>query len=220
MKKIFTPNEQKKLQELIAELKKEEGSLISSASSKVNEIINEHKKESIPLHDLNIEVNAPSEAEPECFSQSYISFEQMLRDLEQHARTYDEEEIKGFFSKALEELEKLAKKVKDKKKSNETKKEDTTNLGEEKVKNETPPEKTPNQNQSEGDKNVPTDSKEKSEGQNNSENNENTNEPNNTDFPNLANLQTLKTQAISEITTALNQIPPLTSSDLSSEYQN
>ncbi|CAI2189862.1 9462_t:CDS:2, partial [Funneliformis geosporum] len=204
MEKIFTPDEKNRLQELIVELKEKEASLIASASSKVSKIMNEHKSQSLPLHDYNNLNFSLIEINPERFPESYNLFKQMLKDTEQGTRFYDKNEIKGFFSKALEELEKFAKDVKDKKKSNETKKEETANLGEEK-------------NQSEGDKHNPTDSKEKPEGKNNSENNENTNESNNTDSPNLAKLQTLKTQAIAEITAALDQIPPLTSSDLASD---
>lgn len=167
--------------------------------------------ENIPSSALNllglIEVN------PERFPESYNLFKRMLGKLNQGEELYNQGDIKKHFSKALEELENLVKSVKNKKKPDETKKEETANLGEENVRNETPP----NQNQSEGDKNIPTDSDKKSETQNNSENNENTNEPNN---DTSSNLQTLKAQAISDINVALNQTPPLTNSDLSSKYQN
>lgn len=53
MKKIFTSDEKNRLQELIAELKEEEASLIAGASSKVSKTINEHKNKTLPLYDFN-----------------------------------------------------------------------------------------------------------------------------------------------------------------------
>ncbi|CAI2198214.1 4685_t:CDS:2, partial [Funneliformis geosporum] len=221
MEKIFTSDEKEKLKNLIEGLEKEENSLIVSARSEVSKTINEHKNRTLSLHDynsLNFDLLGLIKVDKENFPQSYNLFERVLNTLNQDKELYDQGKIKEHFSQALEELEKLVKSVKSKKKPNKTKKEESANVGEENVENETPPEQTPpNQNQSEGDKNVPTDSNEKPEGQNNSENNENTNEPNN---DTSSNLQTLKTQVISEITAALNETPLLNNSDLSSKYQD
>ncbi|CAG8613997.1 11617_t:CDS:1 [Ambispora leptoticha] len=221
MEKLFA-SQKSKLSELITELEKEEASLITSAQQEVKNTIdscrnNPHqtdmeKKETnivceifekIPACALNLLVLI--KIKPEYFPQSYISFEQMLNDFnrEDGGRYYGQDEIKGYFSEALQELEKLVKKTKKKKEEpmespqptpanqdqpEEEKKDTPTNSGENPATPNSPKDQTPKE----------------------------TNEP----PPNLANLQALKDQTISEITAALNQIPPLTNSDLPSEYQD
>src|SRR6185312_4243277 len=166
MKKIFTPGEQEKLQNLIAELKNKEASLIASASSKVEEIMNQHRSETAPLCDLKtvkeeefekvikgivvkVFENVPPYAlnllglikiNPERFPQSYNLFKEMLDQLNEENEDHPiQSKVKNNFSKALEELEIWAKSIKNKK-------EETANLGEENTKNEN----SSNQNRSEG----------------------------------------------------------------------
>ncbi|CAI2187791.1 6754_t:CDS:2, partial [Funneliformis geosporum] len=195
--KLFTPEEQTKLQELMAELEKEEASLIQNANSKVSETMKKYmeiaeqlKKErssklkeegtatgitctifkKIPVPALNL--LALIEIKQEYFPESYHFFKEML------------EELNG-------------------------------SGGEYYTKEENPPKKQP-----EKDENKPDNPNENPENkdpkkQNGPENNQN---PNGTD--NNETLRTLKNQTISSITAALNKNPPLTNSELSSQYQD
>jgi hypothetical protein len=223
MEKLFASDKKSKLQELIAELEREEASLITSASSEVRETIKKCRSapgqgiiektetnivceifEKIPSDALNL--LALIKIKPEYFPQSYISFEQMLNDFNRDdGRYYGQGEIEGYFSEALKELEKVVENTKKKK---------------EKPTNSPQPEPTNQDQPKEEKKDTPTNSSENPESQNNSKNDQTPNETNEPPSPNLANLQALKDQVISNITATLNQIPPLTNSDLPSEYQD
>ena len=223
MEKLFASEKKSKLQKLIAELKREEASLITSASSEVRETINKCRNdpnqgiwektetnivceifEKIPSDALNL--LGLIKIKPEYFPQSYISFEQMLNDFNRDdGRYYGQGEIEGYFSEALKELEKLVENVKKKK---------------EKPTNSPQPEPTNQDQPEEEKKDTPTNSNENPETQNSPKNDQSPNETNEPPSPNLANLQALKGQVISNLTATLNQIPPLTNSDLPSEDQD
>ena len=125
MEKLFTSTERSELPKWLADLGKEDATLITNADSAVKETIRECRKGPFPPNDYGIEEGAteivckifeeiPSCAlnllglikiNPERFPQSYVLFARMLKDFNGKARGYDQPEIKGIFTKALKELE-------------------------------------------------------------------------------------------------------------------
>ncbi|KLL02533.1 MAG: hypothetical protein MRERC_1c143 [Mycoplasmataceae bacterium RC_NB112A] len=139
--KLFTSTEESKLRELLEDLKKEDDALITSANSEVRATIERGREETFPgdtyglkkmevgivceiferisTHALNL--LGLIKIKPEHFPQSYTLLEQMLKDFNERKRDYDQSEIKGIFTKALQELETLVEKSKEKKKKPEEK---------------------------------------------------------------------------------------------------